>query len=107
MLKNPPANAGDKRVRSLSREDPLQYKRQPTPVFLPGKSHGQRSLAGCSPWGCKESDTSEQLSTTSWHRNPMLPFLSVISSLLKSKLCQKKNTIDGYPMVPNGNHNQQ
>ena len=36
---------------------------QPTPVFLPGKSHGQRSLVGYSPWGCKESDTTEQLST--------------------------------------------
>ena len=35
-------------------------KWQPTPVFLPGKSHGQRSLAGCSPWGRWESDT-EQL----------------------------------------------
>ena len=34
---------------------------QPTPVFLPGESHGQRSLAGCSPWGCKESDTTERL----------------------------------------------
>ena len=32
---------------------------QPTPVFLPGESHGQRSLADYSPWGCKESDTSE------------------------------------------------
>ena len=32
---------------------------QPTPVFLPGKSHGQRSLAGHSPWGHKESDTTE------------------------------------------------
>ena len=32
---------------------------QPTPVFLPGESRGQRSLAGCSPWGCKESDTTE------------------------------------------------
>ena len=30
---------------------------QPTPVFLPGKSHGQRSLADYSPWGCEESDT--------------------------------------------------
>ena len=30
---------------------------QPTPVFLKGKSHGQRILAGCSPWGRKESDT--------------------------------------------------
>ena len=32
---------------------------QPTSVFLPGESHGQRSLAGCSPWGCKESDMTE------------------------------------------------
>ena len=30
----------------------------------PGKFHGQRSLGGCSPWGCKESDTTERLSTT-------------------------------------------
>ena len=33
----------------------------PTPVFLPGESHGQRSLAGNSPWDLKESDTTEQL----------------------------------------------
>ena len=33
----------------------------PTPVFLPGKSHGWRSLMGCSPWGCKESDTTKRL----------------------------------------------
>ena len=32
---------------------------QPTPVFLPGKSHGQRNLAGYNPWGPKESDTTE------------------------------------------------
>ena len=31
----------------------------PTPVFLPGESHGQRSLLGYSPWGCKESDMTE------------------------------------------------
>ena len=36
----------------------------PTPVLLPGKSHGRRSLAGCSPWGCEESDT------TSWLHFP-------------------------------------
>ena len=34
-------------------------KWQPAPVFLPGKFHGQRSLAGYSPWGCKESDSTE------------------------------------------------
>ena len=33
----------------------------PTPVLLPGKSHGRRSLVGCSPGGCEESDTTEQL----------------------------------------------
>ena len=33
----------------------------PTPVLLPGKFHGWRSLVGCSPWGCEESDTTEQL----------------------------------------------
>ena len=33
----------------------------PTPVLLPGKSHGQRSLVGCSPWCCEDSDTTERL----------------------------------------------
>ena len=33
----------------------------PTPVLLPGKSHGQRSLVGCGPWGREESDTTERL----------------------------------------------
>ena len=36
-------------------------KWQPTPVLLPGKSHGCRSLVGCSPWGCEESETTERL----------------------------------------------
>ena len=35
--------------------------RQPTPVFMPGESHGLRSLVGYNPWGRKESDTTEQL----------------------------------------------
>ena len=34
---------------------------QPTPVLLPGKSHGQRSLVGCSPWGREKSDTTERI----------------------------------------------
>ena len=39
------------------------WRRQwhPTPVLLPGKSHGWRSLVGCSPWGLEESDTTERL----------------------------------------------
>ena len=40
---------------------PWRRKWQPTPVFLPGESHGQRSLVGYSPWGRKESDATEQL----------------------------------------------
>ena len=42
---------------------PYLQRRQwhPTPVLLPGKSHGRRSLVGCSPWGRKESDTTERL----------------------------------------------
>ena len=39
-------------------------KWQPTPVFLPGEFHGQKNLAGPSPWGCKESDTTEWLTYT-------------------------------------------
>ena len=39
----------------------LRRQWHPTPVLLPGKSHGQRSLVGYSPWGCKESDMTEQL----------------------------------------------
>ena len=40
---------------------------QPTPVFLPGEYHGQRSLAGYSPWGRKESDTTEGTEHACWH----------------------------------------
>ena len=45
---------------------------QPTPVFLPGESHGQRSLEGYSPWGYTESDTTEQLTL----------FLAIVLGLL-------------------------
>ena len=46
------------------REDPLSRKWQPTPIFLPGKSHGQRSLTGYSPWGHKELDMTAWLKIT-------------------------------------------
>ena len=64
--KDLPANAGDMTVAVSipgSGRCPWRRKWQPTPVFLPGKFHGQRSLTGYSPWGHKESDTIEQLST--------------------------------------------
>ena len=61
MVKNLPANAGD----IIDGFDPwvrkISWRRawQLTPVFLPGESHGQRSLAGYSTWGRKESDMTE------------------------------------------------
>ena len=48
-------------VQSLGWEDTWRWECQLIPVFLPGKSHGQRSLVGYSPRGHKESDTTEQL----------------------------------------------
>ena len=49
------------RVQSLGQEDPLEKETATTPVLLPGKSHGWRSLVGYSPWGHKESDRTERL----------------------------------------------
>ena len=61
VVKNPPANAGDIRdadsIPGSGRS--LEEGMAPTPVFLPGESHGQRSLAGYSPRGHKESDRTE------------------------------------------------
>ena len=49
------------RVLSLGQEDPLRRELESTPAFLPGEFHGQRSLAGYSSWGLKESDTTKRL----------------------------------------------
>ena len=51
-------------VQSLVREDPLEKKMATHSSILAEKSHEQRNLAGYSPGGCKESDTTKQLSTT-------------------------------------------
>ena len=53
---------------------PWRRKCRPTPLFLPGKSHGQRSLEGYSPWGCKESDVTEVTNTISFHRLSLFHF---------------------------------
>ena len=53
----------EKWVQSLVRKIPWSEKWQPTPVFLPGESHGQRSLVDCNTWGPKEWDMTEWLST--------------------------------------------
>ena len=61
MVKNT-RTAGDGGFESWIRKIPWRRAWQPTPVFLPGESHGQRSLVGCSPRGCKKSDTAEMTS---------------------------------------------
>ena len=61
-VRNPPANAGDAKRRGFNPwVGKMLWGRawQPTPVFLLGESHGQRSLVGCSPYSCKESDMTE------------------------------------------------
>ena len=58
MVKNLPVMQ-ETDVLFLGGEDSLKKEWQPTPVFLPRKLHGQRSLVGYSTWGCKDSDATE------------------------------------------------
>ena len=62
VVKNPPANVRHKRLGfdPWVGKIPWRRKWQPIPVFLPGKSHGQKSLAGNSPWALKHLDTTEK-----------------------------------------------
>ena len=60
MAKSPPA-VQETRLWSLGREDPLEKEWLPSPVFLPGEFHGQRSWAGYCSWGRMESDTTDWL----------------------------------------------
>ena len=52
---------GDKKRSLLGNDGESRFLRPITPVLLPGKSHGQRSLVGCSPWGHEESDMTKGL----------------------------------------------
>ena len=54
-------NEGDPGLTPWVGKIPWRRKWQPTPVLLPGESHGGRSLVGCSPWGHKQWDTTERL----------------------------------------------
>ena len=81
-------SAGDP-VPSLYGKVPWRRAWQPTPVFVPGESHGQRSLVGYSPWGCKESDTTEQLTHTHTHTHTTQPagWCPETAKSLPNKLC--------------------
>ena len=69
LVKNPSA-MWKNWVRSLVWEDPLQKEMETHSSVLARKSHGQRSLVGYSPWCCRESDTTMQLTYT--HQYPCL-----------------------------------
>ena len=65
--------------QSLDWEDPWRRKWQATAVFLPGKVHGQRSLAGYSPRRLKESHMAEWVSTQAWIKNREIESISSFS----------------------------
>ena len=64
-------NAGDL-VQSWVGKIPWRRKWQPTPVFLPGESHGLRSLVGYSPWGCKSQTRLSDYTTTTTTRSSVV-----------------------------------
>ena len=70
-------------VTSLSLSTFMHWRRkwQPTPVFLPGESHGRRSLVGCSPWGRTESDTTEATWQQSHKYTKILLVITLAGSL--------------------------
>ena len=88
MVKDIPANAGDARFDPCVEKVPWRREWHPTLVFLPAKSHGQRSLVGCSPWGREESDTTEHACLHGiWHtvgaQQLMVHFVLVSLPVLK------------------------
>ena len=83
MVRNLPANAGDMRYGFdiWVGKIPWRRKWQPIPVFLSGESHGQRSLAGYSPWGCKRSNMTVRLNNRQQKGNTL--YINVNTWILK------------------------
>ena len=104
MIKHLPTMRGRPRFNPWVGKTLWRRKWQPTPVLLPGKSHGRRSVAGYSPWGLKESDTTERLHftfATSYSTSDILHHLLcrhvLVTNYIKLKinlLCIFKAVID-------------
>ena len=77
-------------VPSLVRKIPWRRKWHPTPVLLLGKSHGQRTLVGYSPWGHKESDMTERLHFLSLIKTVPLRAFHIIPTRQSSISCKSK-----------------
>ena len=65
----------------ISKEKVRRRQWHSTPVLLPGKSYGQRRLVGCSPWGCEESDTTDDFTFT-FHFHALEKEMATHSSVL-------------------------
>ena len=81
MVKNLPPRQ-ETRFKPWVRKIPWRKKWKPTPVLLPGESHGQKNLVGNSEWGRKESDTTERLSLPFTKMSVYLEQLRVVPILL-------------------------
>ena len=79
VVKNPPADAGVAGFDPWVGKIPWSRKWQLTPVFLPGKFHGQRNLVGYSTWARKESDMTEH---THSHKISVLLFVCTLMQML-------------------------
>ena len=88
MIKNLPA-IQETQIQSLDQKDPWRREWLPTPVLLPGESHGQRSLEGYSPRGHKESDTTEMTKHAHRHccASAGLPDLGTVDIWDQTVLC--------------------
>ena len=71
--------------------DPWRRKRQPAPVFLAGKSHGEKSLVGCSPWDHIQLDTMQQLNNNYVHQDVVFQFFQGLESK-KKKMAPRRNS---------------
>ena len=109
MVKNPPAMQ-ETWVQSLGQEDLWSRAQQPIPVFLPGESHGQRNLAGYSPWGHKESDMTETREHAHTNQYRVFIFSNVYKSDFNPHLTQPdtKSTslVLGLPDILESQENQ-
>ena len=108
VVKNPPVNAGgmicafDPWVRKI----PWRRKWQPSPVFLPGKSHGQRSLVGYSPQGCKKLDMTEASQHSTTHIHSKTHIQIEIECKISCIVMTRKNMRESQRSITNGKNSQ-
>ena len=108
VVKNTPLNTGDK-MRGFDAwvgKIPWRSAWQPTPVFLPEESHGQRSLEGYSSWSRKELDTTEQLTlfTSPFFLLGLLPWLSGKIYACNAGGTGNSGSVPGWGRSPGGAH---